>query len=421
MYDVRVDFDEFYQEFGIKVTNPVYRNEALPAKHKIMIALREKYIKHRNVYRRIFREKESEEFMLDSGNYESSGYEINCSAEPQYNCKTGEKIEPFIELEAIEIVDILPKEFLLEFKKKIQRMLKGKYVYGFNHTEETNVDIYKKVHNSFFKFSAATLAFKPGCEFSRYASRLNIEMLSLSSSFVGIVYRFWINEEWKDKINKLCVSDRAKHEFYSGIENLRWYQFRRIGKGANPGNIYKEKILAVLLEEIKYRLAEELHKDFRSVIFSMNNKPIAFNVFKTNIDGNSSKEFWNSIGIEARFCDFINGQDACINSLHQHNVELDYIYKRNIVPECKGLIDEFSVSLNGATKEEYDELSQPKFAQAYEEVKNFIKACSDEKISVVASVVEGYKGRHLDLKKCEEIANNLGAKFRVREWIKNGY
>lgn len=61
----------------------------------------------------------------------------------------------------------------------------------------------------------------------------------------------------------------------------------------------------------------------------MNNKPIAFNVFKTNIDGNSSKEFWNSIGIEARFCNFINGQDACINSLHQDNVKLDYIYKRN--------------------------------------------------------------------------------------------
>ena len=103
------------------------------------------------------------------------------------------------------------------------------------------------------------------------------------------------------------------------------------------------------------------------------------------------------------------------------NGHANYIYKKNIVPECKGLIDEFSVSLNGATKKEYDELSLPKFAQAYEEVKNFIKACSDEKISVVASVVEGYKGRHLDLKKCEEIANNLGAKFRVREWIKNGY
>lgn len=103
------------------------------------------------------------------------------------------------------------------------------------------------------------------------------------------------------------------------------------------------------------------------------------------------------------------------------NGHANYVYKKNIVPECKGLIDEFSVSLNGATKEEYNELSQPKFDQAYEEVKKFIKACSDENISVVASIVEGYKGKHLDLNKCEKMANELGAKFRVREWIKNGY
>ena len=103
------------------------------------------------------------------------------------------------------------------------------------------------------------------------------------------------------------------------------------------------------------------------------------------------------------------------------NGHANYVYKKNVVPECTGLIDEFSVSLNGSTKEEYDELSQPKFDEAYDEMKKFIKACSDEGISVVASVVEGYKGRHLDLAKCEEIAKSLGAKFRVREWIKNGY
>ena len=103
------------------------------------------------------------------------------------------------------------------------------------------------------------------------------------------------------------------------------------------------------------------------------------------------------------------------------NGHANFVYKRNVVPELKGLIDEFSVSLNGATKEEYDELSRPKFTEAYEEMKKFIKACSDEEISVTASVVEGYKGRHLDLEKCEKIANDLGAKFRVREWIVNGY
>ncbi|MBR5554719.1 TatD family nuclease-associated radical SAM protein [bacterium] len=103
------------------------------------------------------------------------------------------------------------------------------------------------------------------------------------------------------------------------------------------------------------------------------------------------------------------------------NGHANYVYKRNVVHELKGLVDEFSVSLNGATEEEYNELSQPVFANAYEEVKTFIKACADEGISVVASVVEGYKGRHLDLDACEKIATDLGAKFRVREWIVNGY
>ena len=103
------------------------------------------------------------------------------------------------------------------------------------------------------------------------------------------------------------------------------------------------------------------------------------------------------------------------------NGHANYVYKKDIVPELKGLVDEISVSLNGATSEEYDELSKPIFDNAYDEVKKFIKSCSDNGIKTVASVVEGYKGRHIDLKKCEQISNELGAKFRVREWIQNGY
>ena len=103
------------------------------------------------------------------------------------------------------------------------------------------------------------------------------------------------------------------------------------------------------------------------------------------------------------------------------NGHANFVYKRNVVPELKGLIDEFSVSLNGENEQEYNELSVPNFTGAYEETKKFIKACSDENIAVTATIVEGYKGRHLNLKKCEEIAKSLGAKFRVREWIENGY
>ncbi len=103
------------------------------------------------------------------------------------------------------------------------------------------------------------------------------------------------------------------------------------------------------------------------------------------------------------------------------NGHANYVYKRNIVPELKGLVDLISVSLNAENSQEYDRLSQPKFQGAYEEVKKFIKACSDEGIEVAASIVEGYKGEHHDIGLCEKIANDCGAKLRIREWIQNGY
>lgn len=103
------------------------------------------------------------------------------------------------------------------------------------------------------------------------------------------------------------------------------------------------------------------------------------------------------------------------------NGHANYVYKRNIVPELVGLIDEISVSLNASTSDEYDELSQPKFEGAYDEVKNFIKCCSDSGIKTVTSIVDGYKGRRLDVVQCEKISKELGADLRVREWIVNGY
>ena len=103
------------------------------------------------------------------------------------------------------------------------------------------------------------------------------------------------------------------------------------------------------------------------------------------------------------------------------NGHANFVYKKNVVPELVGLVDEFSVSLNGSNSDEYNELSQPKFEQAYVEVKNFIQCSSEAGIKTVASIVDGYKGRRLDVEKCKQIANGLGAELRVREWIQNGY
>lgn len=105
------------------------------------------------------------------------------------------------------------------------------------------------------------------------------------------------------------------------------------------------------------------------------------------------------------------------------NGHANAIYKRNIIPEIKDLVDEISVSLNAENDELYRAMAQPnlKCENVLDVVKSFIKESSDAGIPTVASVVEGYKDFEIDLEKCEQIATSLGAKFRVRKWLPRGY
>ena len=72
-------------------------------------------------------------------------------------------------------------------------------------------------------------------------------------------------------------------------------------------------------------------------------------------------------------------------------------------------------------EEIYNKISHPKIENAYEEVKRFIRACVEEKIETIATVVYGAPDCDIDVERCRIIAKSLGAKFRAREFIKNGY
>lgn len=105
------------------------------------------------------------------------------------------------------------------------------------------------------------------------------------------------------------------------------------------------------------------------------------------------------------------------------NGHANFIYKRNIIPELVGLVDEFSVSLNAPNEDLYRELAQPNLTcnNILDEVKDFIKKSVEAGIMTTASVVDGYKNYDINVTECEKIAKELGAKFRVREWLESGY
>ena len=104
------------------------------------------------------------------------------------------------------------------------------------------------------------------------------------------------------------------------------------------------------------------------------------------------------------------------------NGHANAIYRTNVADEFKGLIDAVSVSLNAKNEDEYNEICKPKIPNAYDAMKDFTKACVNAGMDVSMSVVTGFDKIHnIDVQKCEEIAKSLGAKFRDREFITNGY
>jgi TatD DNase family protein len=103
------------------------------------------------------------------------------------------------------------------------------------------------------------------------------------------------------------------------------------------------------------------------------------------------------------------------------NGHANAVYKTNIAEEFKGLLDEASVSLNSDNAEQYNEICQPKIENAFEAVKDFLKCCKDAGIKTYASIVTGFDEREINVENCEKIAEELGAEFRNREFITNGY
>lgn len=104
------------------------------------------------------------------------------------------------------------------------------------------------------------------------------------------------------------------------------------------------------------------------------------------------------------------------------NGHANAIYKTNVAEEFKDLLDEASISLNSDNEYDYDEICRPKIRNAYEEVKKFIKTCNAAGIKTYASIVTGFDKKHnVNAENCEKIAHELGAEFRNREFITNGY
>ena len=97
------------------------------------------------------------------------------------------------------------------------------------------------------------------------------------------------------------------------------------------------------------------------------------------------------------------------------------VYQTDIVPQLAQYIDSVSISLNAQDEETYNKISKPRIKNAYIGMRDFVKKCKKNGIDTTVTIVTHFKDYAIDVEKCRQIANDLGVKFREREYLNNGY
>ncbi len=87
---------------------------------------------------------------------------------------------------------------------------------------------------------------------------------------------------------------------------------------------------------------------------------------------------------------------------------------RDVVPEIAGAVDAVSVSLNAPDSEKYNEVTRPKFENAFEALLDFTAEAKKWIPSVKLSIVDVLSEE--DIEACKKLAKSLGVELRIRKY-----
>ena len=178
--------------------------------------------------------------------------------------------------------------------------------------------------------------------------------------------------------------------------NSCYFCFRKFKTGIKEFNLKLEK------EPTTEEVIEELRKvknrkNWSEAVFCGFGEPLERLDLVLEVTRWLKKQYWKTVRVDT------NGQGYLLNK------------RRDVVLELKEAgVDKVSVSLNAHNKETYNQICKPVFEDAYENVLEFIKKAKEEGIETEATAVTIPE---VEITKVKELAERMGVKFTVRQYI----
>jgi len=193
---------------------------------------------------------------------------------------------------------------------------------------------------------------------------------------------------WLGNIIYLNVTNRCSNNCY--------FCFRKFKNGIQEFNLklQKEPTTKEAMEELGKAINR---KNWNEVVFCGFGEPLERLNLVLEVTRRVKKQYWKTVRVDT------NGQGYLLNK------------GIDVARELKNAgVDKVSISLNADDKDTYNQICKPVLEDAYENVLEFIKRGKDVGLEIEATALTLPE---VDIRKVRELAESLGVKFSVREYI----
>ena len=258
--------------------------------------------------------------------FEDYNFEGRTSVEmPEgYNLLDNKIEDGYINLEYVDLFDYLPKENLSVFKKQLDKfVLKNRlFRYGGIYTKKeiNRIDNIGKYYDNWHYTNLFTVELVHNSYIRKFSPMVSISLINLSSSYLVVMYRFCLSEEFNNQLNAIY---KRKYDSFSEINrqiNVPWFRFLKHGRAFYRGNDARARELYNYISLFKWKAFLELKHYFK--IHFENNLlfPPIFETYSTNIRPSNSVEklrFWDGI-ISGVSEDYSLKYNACVCWNYSH-------------------------------------------------------------------------------------------------------
>lgn len=311
-----LDYKPLEKKYGIKLNYP----------NKARMTYRDKIMSNMCILYRNIREKTMYRIPLTKREERYWLFKENYRLREEDNSAKIANGEPFINVDFIHMFDCLPKENIPQFLKQLAEFRKKHVSFdmGVGDEDKRVLEISGFGTNG-LRMPVYSFGIKDTSPLAEYIKAIYIGFQDLTTSLNVVLYTIVLKQDLVDKLSNIYV-DKIEGFSYLNGQNLKWYEFYKMGWNDYSGYVYKKEFVNDCINNIKWNILRIMRNTMTIYLTNDNELLPSINVYRTNIDGNANSHFWSSINVRApQICDFFKDNSACI-SWSNENGDIDCIY-----------------------------------------------------------------------------------------------